>query len=304
MVPEKKTLGTGVVIAVITPLKGDGSVDEEGLAAVINHCVSGGVHGIFVLGTTGSGPCLRNRDKAAVIETARKATPGHIPFYIGASDTSTSRVKDNISIAQDNGADVAVVTAPYYLTSKTQDEIVRHMDLCAQYASIPLMAYNIPWYVGVQIALPTVRRIVQLDNIIGLKDSEGDWEQFQKEIYLKEELGFKLLLGAEDVFGAGMLMGADGCVSGIGNYLPKLVVRMYEAAVARDAEKVRGLQARAARLRVANSVGEMWLATTTYICSLYGLCEEHMCEPFSPLTEAQKEQVRSILAAEDALPVR
>lgn len=298
---KREKYGRGVTVAVITPLKKDRSIDRKGLETIINHDISGGVHGIFVLGTTGEGPCFTEKDRVEIIRTARKVTPESIPLYVGVMDTSTRRVKENIILAQDNGADIVVVTPPYFLSVRPgkQDEIIRHMELSAKYANVPVIAYNIPQCTYVNIELPTVRRILEIDNVIGLKDSSGDWEQFQKEIFLKNEINFKLQMGAEDLAGAALLMGADGCVSGVGNYEPGLIVQMYEEAKQGKIEKVKQLQRKAARLRETCFVGEFWLSGLKYACSALGLCEEYVSEPFPRLTEAQKQEVRNILKRED-----
>lgn len=300
---NKQKYGIGIVVAVITPLKKDGSIDQKGLQTIITHCIDGGVHGIFVLGTTGEGPCFIQRERIEAISTAKRLTKENIPLYVGVMDTSTSRVKENIKIAEDNGADILVVTPPYYLSSKTQDEIVRHIESCAEYASVPVIGYNIPQCTHSNIELSTMKRIMDIDNVIGLKDSSGDWEQFQKEIFLKKEkdMDFNLLMGAEDLAGIAMLMGADGCVSGVGNYAPKLIVEMYEKAKAGDVRAVKRLQHKASRLRMTCFAGDFWLAGLKYACSALGLCEGYVSPSFPNLTKHQKEKVKGILKEEGIL---
>ena len=299
---QKEKYGTGVVVALITPLKSDGRIDQKGLETIISHCLAGGVHGIFVLGTTGEGPCFVQNDRSKIIRTARKFTGEDTPLYVGVMDTSTERVKENIKIAEDNGADILVVTPPYYLSSNTQEEIVRHVELSARYASVPVMVYNIPRCTHTNIDLSTVKEIMEIDNVIGLKDSSGDWEQFQKEVFLKDKNNsFRILIGAEELFGVGMLMGADGCVTGIGNYLPELLVSLCKEAKRGNAEKIKKLQHKVTRLRTISLVGDFWLAGLKYTCSVLGLCEEYLSLPFQTLTKFQKLSVRNILKEEGLL---
>jgi 4-hydroxy-tetrahydrodipicolinate synthase len=106
-------------------------------------------------------------------------------------------------------------------------------------------------------------------------------------------------MGAEDLAGIALLMGADGCVSGVGNFEPELIVRMYEQARQDNVGQVKELQYKAARLRTAFASSKFWLSGLKYICSLLGLCEEYISEPFPYLTEEQKEKVRAILKEED-----
>lgn len=298
---KKAKYGIGVVVAVITPLKKDGQIDEKSLERIINHCISAGVHGIFVLGTTGEGPCFTLKKKEKIISTAKRLTGENIPLYVGVMDSSTNRVKENIKCAEDNGADILVVTPVYYFGSKNQDEIVTHIETSAQYASVPVMAYNIPQTTYVNITLETVERIIGLDNVIGLKDSFGDWEQFQKEIFMKEKKSFKLLMGAEDLAGIAVLMGAEGCVTGVGNYAPELIVQMYEEAKAGNIKAVKELQHRASRLRTTFFAGDFWLAGLKYNCFLLGLCEEYVSLPFQPMTDPQKTKIRDTLIEEGLL---
>lgn len=298
MNPKRKKYGSGVVAVVITPLKRSGQVDRKSLERIIRYCIAGGVHGIFVLGSTGEGPCLIQSEKIKVIKMAKEITTENIPLYVGVMDSSTNRVKENIKVAEDNGADIVVVTPHYYLSSKSQDEIIRHIESCAKYTSVPLMVYNIPQNTNIDISLTAIEKILTIKNVIGLKDSSGNWEKFQKIIFLKKRIDFKLLMGAEDLAGVAMLMGADGCVSGISNFAPELVVQMYEAARKGNVNKVRMLQFKASRLREVCFAGDFWLAALKYTCSLLGLCEEYISLPFQPLTEVQKEKVRKILIEE------
>lgn len=295
---KEKKYGSGVVAVIITPLKRNGQLDKESLERIIRHCIAGGVHGVFVLGTTGEGSCLTQEQKKTVISAAKSITGESIPLYVGVMDSSTNRVKENIRVAEDNGADIAVVTPHYYLASKSQDEITRHMKSCAKYTSVPLMVYNIPQTTNIDIALTTIEEILTVENIIGIKESSGNWEKFQKLIFLKERIDFKLLMGAEDLAGIAMLMGADGCISGISNFVPNLVVQMYEAARKGDINRVKKLQFKASRLREVSFAGDLWLAGFKYACSLLGLCQEYLSLPLQPLTEKQKGKVRKILIEE------
>jgi len=298
---KRKKYGNGVVVALITPLKKNRQVDGKSLERIVSHCIAGGVQGIFVLGTTGEGTCFTQKEREKVISTVKSLTGETVPLYVGVMDSSANKVKQNIKWAENNGADIVVVTPHFYLSSKVQDEIVKHIEICATYASVPAMAYNIPQTTNVNITPEIAEKLMSLDNVMGLKDSSGNWEQFQKEIFLKGKSSFKLLMGAEDLAGIAMLMGADGCVTGIGNYEPGLIVRMYEEANQGNVEKVKQLQHKATRLRMACFAGDFWLAGLKYACSVVGLCEEYVSLPFQSLTDSQKAKVRNILREEGVL---
>lgn len=298
---QKENYGIGVVVAVITPLKKDGPVDGKSLEKIVHRCLSGGVHGIFVLGTTGEGTSFTLSQKEEIINTARRSIKKDVPLYAGVMDSSSGRVKENIRCAESNGADILVVTPHYYLGQNSQEEIIRHVETCAKYARIPIMAYNIPQCTHINISLPTVKKLLEIDNVIGLKDSSGDWEQFQKEIFLKNDRDFKLLIGAEELFGVSLLMGADGCVPGIANYYPELLVELYEESKRGNSKKVKELQRQITALRQIILDCGAWLSGLKYICFTLGLCEEYTSSPLRPLTASQKSIIRSSLKTEGLL---
>ena len=293
--------GVGVIVPAVTPLLRDGNVDHESLERVVGNCLDAGVSGIFVLGSAGEGVCLDWEQKQQVIRTAKRLTGGRVPLYAGALEPGTRRVKDGIRLAQDSGADVVVVTPHYYLRSANQDEIVRHLELCAAVASVPVLAYNNPGTVYVNMAPATVAKVMAIDNVIGLKESTRDWEQFQAELTLTEGTDFRLIIGGQPILGRALLAGADGCISGVGNYAPQLITRIHAEAGRGNTEAVQELQDAVMRLDEATHAGDFFLAGIKYACSLLGLCEEHLSEPFQVLTEPQKQIVERGLSKEGLL---
>ncbi|NIA06081.1 MAG: hypothetical protein GWP14_00330 [Actinobacteria bacterium] len=298
MVAEKNKLGVGVIVPVITPLASDGDIDQQGLERVISHCMAAGVHGILILGSAGEGICFRSRQRQRIINAAKRVTENHIPLYVGVFDASTSLVREKIKSAEGNGADAVVVTPHYYLRSRNQDEIVRHMEICAANATVPVLAYNNEGTVHVNIAAQTFKKIMAIENVIGLKESTQDWKQFESELALRGNTGFKVIAGGQSILGMAMLAGADGCMSGVANYAPNLVVELYDAARKQDAKKVLMLQSKVMRLDEATHAGDFFLAGIKYACSLLGLCHDYLSEPFERLTNPQKEVVRIALQQE------
>lgn len=241
------TVFKGVVPPVVTPLTADFRVDFDGLENVVEHLIGGGVHGLFVLGSSGEIVFHDDATRRAIIEHAVKIANGRVPVLAGAIDPATERTIANARAAEDAGADAVVVTAPYY-TRTSHPEIVDHFRYVRDALDIPVVAYDIPVCVGIKLDRKTTVTLAKEGTIAGLKDSSGDDGNFRFCLLdLKDSDAF-LMTGSEIVVDTALFMGAHGVVPGLANVDPHGYVRLWNHAQAGDWDAARAEQERLCRL--------------------------------------------------------
>ncbi|MBM3457538.1 MAG: dihydrodipicolinate synthase family protein, partial [Armatimonadetes bacterium] len=181
----------GIVPPIVTPLNADETVDESGLERQLNRLIQAGVHGIYFLGSTGEQPALRDGEKVRAIRAARRVVNGRVPLVVGTMASGTARAVDNIRAAEKAGADAVAVTPPHYYPSSGAEEQLAHYRTCAAATGLPVVIYNIPSTTKVMLAPDTMARIGEIRNVVGLKDSSGDFSHFLKILgLLRDRAGF------------------------------------------------------------------------------------------------------------------
>ncbi|MFG2500366.1 dihydrodipicolinate synthase family protein [Streptomyces sp. NPDC048441] len=228
---------SGVVPPVCTPLDAAGDVDTASLARLVEHLVAGGVHGLFVLGSSSEVAFLTDQQRALALETVVDAVQGRVPVLAGVIDMTTPRVVEHARDALAAGADALVATAPFYARTHPI-EIARHFRILRERVDLPLFAYDLPVCVHSKLSAALVRELAEDGTLAGLKDSSGDEGSLRRLIV---ELGgrhgrfdgpvpaFSILTGSELTVDAALLAGADGVVPGLGNVDPGGYVRLYDA---------------------------------------------------------------------------
>lgn len=171
----------GVIPPIITPVNSDETVDEAGFRSIIDYCLEGGLHGLFVAGTNGDTMALTQKERNHAIQIALDQVHGRVPVMCGVMDTSTKRVIENIKALEQMGGSCAVVTPVFYDRHTSQDETVRHFEEILKATSIDLALYNIPPFVGTKVDAATVIKITELDKrVVAYKDSSGAFTDFQQ----------------------------------------------------------------------------------------------------------------------------
>ncbi|HOO30129.1 MAG TPA: dihydrodipicolinate synthase family protein [Bacillota bacterium] len=225
----------GIIPPLVTPLDDDGALDEQAFRRSIRRMVRAGASGIFILGSSGEFAALTDACKARVIETAVDEVGGKMPVLVGVGDTSTARVFENMQAAALPGVSAIVVCTPYYFPTQ-QEALVKFYEDIAEKSQVPVVLYNVPQTTKTWIGIETVRRLTDNPNIIGIKDSSGDFDYHQRLISLASSASrFSVLQGDELSIGASVLMGGHGAVPGIANLDPKACVDLYDAAASGDA---------------------------------------------------------------------
>ncbi|MDO0927800.1 dihydrodipicolinate synthase family protein [Streptomyces sp. TG1A-8] len=235
---------TGVVPPVCTPLTPDGEVDVPSLLRLVDHLIDGGVHGLFLLGSTSEAAFLTDRRRARVVEAVVGHVGGQLPVLAGAIDMTTPRVLDHVAAVTAAGAQAVVVTAPFYARTHPA-EIVRHYRRIAAASPVPVFAYDIPSAVHGKLPAELVLGLAADGVLAGVKDSSGDLAAFREVVTgARAHAGFSALTGSELVVDAALALGADGAVPGLANVDPHGYVRLHRLCRAGDRDGARREQER------------------------------------------------------------
>ncbi|MBP6758164.1 MAG: dihydrodipicolinate synthase family protein [Flavobacterium sp.] len=291
---------SGIIPPMVTPLLSDNlSLDVDGVKHLVEHLVSGGVHGIFILGTTGESTSLSYKTREQLIVESCKAVNGRVPVFVGITDTSIEESVHLALIAKNAGA-AAVVAAPPYYYGLGQEELYKYYWSLADQASLPLFLYNMPSHTKINIDVKTVVRLSEHPNIIGLKDSSANAVYFQSLCYLLKN-NFSLLVGPEEITAETVMMGGNGGVNGGANLFPKLYVALYDAALAKDFAKIEVLQDLvmeiSTRIYTVGSYGSSYLKGLKGALSALGIVNGNIAPPFTTFDE--KEMVKVIANIKD-----
>jgi len=227
----------------ITPLNSDFSLDVASTEKIIEHLIDGGVHGIFIIGTTGESASISPDVKNELIRLTCKKVDGRVPVLVGITESSFVQSLDLAAVAYESGASALVAATPFYINID-QDEVVNYYQKLADAVKLPLFLYDMPSHTKVKIEVESAVKLSAHPNIVGLKDSTGDKNNFSAlcEAF-KDQQDFKLFVGPEEILAEALEMGGHGGVSGGANLFPKLYVGLYEAFQKNEMEKVQSLQA-------------------------------------------------------------
>jgi 4-hydroxy-tetrahydrodipicolinate synthase len=291
---------TGIVPPMITPLRSRDELDVAGLEKLVEHILSGGVSGIFILGTTGEGPSLSYRLRRELIERVCKQVKHRAPVLVGITDTAFIESINIARAAADFGADAVVVAPPYYLP-EAQPELQEYLDHLVAELPLPLYIYNMPALTKVHFELETVRRAMDNPRIIGLKDSSGDLNYFKAaaDLIKKHRPDWPLLIGPEEKLFDALQLGGHGGVSGGANLFPKLYVKLCEAHRAGNLARAQELQKQIQR--VSDSFYRIGKYSSSIIkgikcvASTMGICSDFMAEPFHKFRASERELVKTRL---------
>lgn len=291
----------GIVPPMVTPLLNDDTLDKKGLERLIEHMITGGVHGLFVLGTTGEGTSLSYRLRRELINLTCKMVNGRIPVMVGITDSAPEESISLAKTAAKAGAKAVVAAPPYYF-SMSQDELFNYYWTLADKLPLPLYLYNMPSHTKVSIAPETVEKLSAHPGVIGLKDSSANAVYFNA-VYslLKKDSAFALLVGPEEMMASTVLTGGHGGVNGGANMFPRLYVDLYQAAVARDFDRVLLLQEKV--MEVSRKIYGVGNTASSYLQGLksalleLGICNDFIASPLKRFEKAEKAIIKKNLAS-------
>lgn len=282
----------GSIVALVTPFK-DGAVDKDAFARLVEWHIAEGTHGLVPCGTTGESPTLSHDEHMEVIRLCVEVSAGRIPVIAGAGSNSTREALRLTQFAADVGADAALVVTPYY-NKPTQDGLYAHYKALNDAVNIPIIIYNIPGRSVVDMQVPTMARLAELKNIVGVKDSTGDIARVSKQ---RQAMGpdFIQLSGEDATALAVMAHGGHGCISVTANVAPKLSAEFQNACMAGDYAKALEYQDKLMPLHTSLFI-EANPCPTKYALSRLGLCSEDVRMPLVPVQQATRDAVDAALA--------
>lgn len=284
----------GIIPPVVTPMNSDESVDLAGLRKHIDHMIAAGVHGIFVLGTTGEFYALDDGEKQRVVAEAMAHVRGRLPVYAGTGAETTREVIRLTKMAEKEGvAGVSVIT-PYFI-KPTQAEMFDHFRRVAECSSVPVVLYNNPaTCAGLSIEPDTVSRLAELPGVIGIKDSSGDLQNTIEIIRGTPREKFAVLNGRDTLILAALAAGAQGAIPASCNIAPELCVGIYESFTKGDIGAAQQYQTRLHPIRMAMALGTGNGAVKEAM-ALLGRPAGPNRSPVGPLSEEKKQKLRAIL---------
>ena len=231
----------GIIPPILTPMNEDEEINLEELKNQVNRQIKAGVHGIFACGTNGEGYALSNQEKELVMKTVVEETAGRVPVYGGVGCVTTQETVELAKRAEDLGCNVLSVITPSFAQA-SQNELYEHYLCVAEAVHIPIVLYNIPARTGNALGVDTVRRLAEVDNIVGIKDSSGNFDQMLQYLEATAEKDFKVISGNDSLILWNLLAGGVGGIAGCTNVYPENMVAIYENFIRGDLEAARKAQ--------------------------------------------------------------
>lgn len=222
----------GSLVAIVTPMFDDGSLDLDALRQLIDWHIDAGTDGIVIVGTTGESPTVDVNEHCLLIKTTVEHVAKRIPVIAGTGANSTREAIELTQNAKDFGADACLLVAPYY-NKPTQEGLYQHYAAVAAAVDIPQILYNVPGRTGCDISNDTAIRLSAISNIVGIKDATGGIER-GTDLLLRLPDDFAVYSGDDATGMALMLLGAHGVISVTANVAPVLMHQMCDAAMAGD----------------------------------------------------------------------
>lgn len=289
----------GIIPPLVTPLLDNDTLDIEGLERLIESTISGGVHGIFILGTTGEFASLSYRLRMELIERTCILVGERIPVLVGVTDSAFSESLNLAKVAASYGADAVVLAPPYYFASG-QPELLEYLKRIMIHMPLPLFIYNMPVHTKVIFNPETVKEAADIPGIIGMKDSSSNLSYFKEVQYaLKDRQDFTFMVGPEEFMSEFVLTGGHGGVNGGANMFPRLYVELYHASVNRDFEKIIRLQQKVMQICTTiykvGHYGSSYLKGLKCALSIMGICNDFMAEPFHRFKEPERMKISQLL---------
>ena len=283
---------SGSIVAIVTPMHEDGSLDLPGMRKLVDFHVKEGTDAICVVGTTGESPTVDVEEHHELIRVVVEHVAGRIPVIAGTGANSTAEAVEMTRYAKQVGASAALSVVPYY-NKPTQEGLYRHFKTIAEAVDIPVILYNVPGRTVADLAADTTMRLAQIPNIVGIKDATGNIDR-GCELVARAPKGFSVYSGDDPTACSLILMGGSGNISVVANVAPRMMHEMCTAALQGDLVKARELNFRLQGLHrqlfcEANPIPVKWA------CQQLGLIEGGIRLPLTPLSPECHERVRSAM---------
>jgi 4-hydroxy-tetrahydrodipicolinate synthase len=283
---------TGSIVAIVTPMHDDGSLDSEALRRLIDWHVAEGTQCIGVVGTTGESPTVSVEEHCEVIRVAVEHAKGRIPIMAGAGANSTAEAIELSRYALKVGADCTLSVVPYY-NRPSQEGIYRHFRAIAEAVDIPMVLYNVPSRTVADMDVETTLRLAEVPGVIGIKEASGDIVRAAM-LVKRAPRGFSIYSGDDGTAIALMLLGGHGNVSVTANVAPRAMQALCTAALAGDGREAARIHLNLLPLHRALFV-EPSPAPTKWALNRLGRCGPGLRLPITPLSAAGQAVVDAAL---------
>ncbi|MEE2802910.1 MAG: 4-hydroxy-tetrahydrodipicolinate synthase [Pseudomonadota bacterium] len=289
---------TGSMVAMVTPMQTNGSVDWQALARLVDYHVEQGTDAIISVGTTGESATLDHDEHGEVIRQTVAAAKGRLPVVGGTGANATAESIRLTRVAADAGVDACLLVVPYY-NKPTQEGLFRHFSAIAEAVDIPQILYNVPGRTAIDMHNDTTVRLSAVDNIVGIKDATNDLDR-GRDLIARCPADFAIYSGEDGSACQLMLAGGKGTISVTANAAPNLMHRMCKAAVAGDEKVAKALDEQLSDLHVAmflesNPIPAKWAVQQL------GLASEGIRLPLLTLSEEYHDTVRAAMQRAEVL---
>lgn len=288
----------GIIPPVVTPLIDNNTLDVQGLENLVEYLVSGGVHGLFMLGTTGEATSLCYKLRKELIKKTSELVNHRVPVVVGITDTS---FYDSLEIAEYSasmGLDGVVIAPPYYMPI-AQEEMREYLENLVPKLPLPFLMYDMPSCTKMHMSLETIRKAKEL-GAIGIKDSSGDMSYLFSLIQeFKDSPDFSIIAGTELFLPDTILHGGHGAVAGGANIFPRLFVDLYNASVDRDLDKIAILRDKV--MMIDNTIYSVGKHTSRIVkgikcvLSVMGICNDYMALPFRQFGNEERRKIEKYI---------
>ncbi len=282
----------GSIVALVTPMQEDGSVDYATLRRLIDWHIAEGTDCIGVVGTTGESPTVSTDENCEIIRVAVQHAAKRVPVMAGTGSNSTAEAIELAKFAREVGADCHLSVVPYY-NRPSQEGIDQHFKAIAEAVDLPLVLYNVPSRTVADMQPETALRLATVPGVVGVKEATGNLERACQLIKLAPN-GFSIYSGDDGTAVALMLLGGHGNVSVTANVAPRLMADLCKAALAGDARTAAALHLRLLPLH-KHLFCEPSPAPAKWAMAQLGLCGAALRLPLTPLTEAGRALVAQAL---------
>lgn len=295
----------GVIVPMVTPITAARQLDEPAVARLLDHLHAGGVHGVFVLGTTGEGPSVPAAMRERLVKLVVARAKGRLRVYAGVSGGALGdTVEDgNRFLAAGANAVVAHVPASFELQPAESLEFFSEL---ADRLHGNLIIYNMPLTTRVSLPIDVCRETARRPRVVGIKDSENDAHRLGQLLQaVKGESAFSVFVGTGPLMASGLLQGADGIVPSVGNLVPTVVRELYDCATNGHPQRVETLQRRMMELSAIYQKGRTLgqsIAALKAAMSWLGLCEPAVFPPLRAVSRSDRLALREELVRHGVLP--
>jgi len=278
----------GVYPAMATPLTPEEKIDNDSLRNLVKYLIKGGIHGIVALGSTGEFPAMTESMRQQVMETTLEEVNGQVPVLIGCGEPGTQRTIEQVKIAGKTKANGVLVAVPFYFNID-QPAVIRHYQMVAEASALPVVIYNFPQMTKVAFTADTVAKLAEHPNIIGIKDSSGDFFGMQRFIDVTSGADFAVMSGNPALGLSAYQLGARGGIYAGCSLFPKQCADVYKAFIAGDVTTALELQKKTSLIPMMGGFGPN-AAVVKFGLNKLGICGPTVAAPFS-LTPGQDDKI-------------